>query len=225
MLRHKLSGEGYTPSKFRVGMPLTLDPSPFILARDSIKLPPPKGSGQVSVTAIGRVVAGNTQLLRLYLPDGRSMVQLHLDTAGDPDECRLFGTIDEITPADPGEWSAWLDPNEGMIGWPEFQTKDGKNYYRVWIPGDTRISPRALTETIETPSGTRTIQSRAMLYAAPTGAAAPAPAIEYILVAAARGGKRQSQTARANPAGAGLPEHCFGDGTGTRQVARAVEPQ
>jgi Protein of unknown function (DUF2491) len=184
MLRHKLSGEGYTPSKFRVGMTLMLDPSPFILARGSLKLPPPEGSGQVSVSAVGHVVSGDTQLLRLYLPDGRSMVQLHLDAAGDPDECRLFGTIDRITPADPDEWGAWLDQNEGMIGWPEFQTKDGKIYYRVWVPGDTRISPRVLTETIETPSGTRTVQSQAMLYAAPTGAAEPAPATEYIMVAA-----------------------------------------
>jgi len=184
LLRHKLSGEGYTPSKFRVGMTLALDPTPFILAGSSIKLPQPEGSGQISVSAVGRVVSGNTQLVRLYLPDGRSLVQLHVDAAGDPDECRLFGTIDEITPADPGEWGAWLDPNEGMIGWPEFQTKDGKTYARVWAPGDRRVSPRALTETIEGLSGSRTVQSQAMLYAAPTGSPDPAPATEYIMVAA-----------------------------------------
>ncbi|MBN8905014.1 MAG: DUF2491 family protein [Rhodospirillales bacterium] len=193
LLRHKLSGEGYTPSKFRVGMTLALDPTPFILAAGSIKLPQPdsgSGSGQVSVSAVGRVVAGNTQLVRLYLPDDRSLVQLHLDPAGDPDECRLFGTIDEITPADPSEWGAWLDPNEGMIGWPTFQTKDGKTYSRVWAPGDTRISPRVLTETVEGLSGTRTVQSQAMLYAAPTGGTDPAPTTEYIMVAALQVGGR-----------------------------------
>jgi hypothetical protein len=190
LLRHKLSGEGYTPSKFRVGMTLALDPTPFILAGDSIKLPQPEGSGQISVSAVGRVVAGNTQLVRLYLPDGRSMVQLHLDAAGDPDECRLFGTIDEVTPTDPNEWAAWLDPNEGMIGWPEFQTKDGKTYVRVWAPGDRRVSPRVLNETIESLSGSRTVTSQAMLYAAPTGSPAPAPATEYIMVAAQQDGGR-----------------------------------
>jgi hypothetical protein len=132
MLRHKLSGEGYTPSKFRVGMRLALDPTPFILAEGSINLPQPQGTGQVSVSSIGHVEAGNTQLVRLYLPDGRTLVQLHLDNAGDPDECHSFRTVDEITPADPTEWGAWLDPNEGMIGWPAFQTKDGKTYARVW---------------------------------------------------------------------------------------------
>jgi hypothetical protein len=197
MLRHKLSGDAYTPSRFRVGMTIALDPSPFILAGDRIKVPRPEGSGQVSVSAVGRAVSGNTQLLRLYLPDGRTLVQLHLDAAGDPDECRQFGTIDEITPADPSEWGAWLDQNEGMIGWPEFQTKDGKRYTRVWIPGDTRISPLALTESIESVSGTRTVQSRAMLYAAPTGAAAPAPVTEYIMVAAIDDGGRAWVEVRA----------------------------
>jgi len=190
LLRHKLSGEGYTPSKFRVGMTLALDPTPFILAGSSIKLKQPEGSGQISVSAVGRVVSGNTQLVRLYLPDGRSLVQLHLDAAGDPDECRLFGTIDEVTPTDPGEWGAWLDPREGMIGWPEFQTKDGKTYARVWAPGDSRVSPRALTETIESLSGSRAVQSQAMLYAAPTGSPDPAPATEYIMVAALQDGGR-----------------------------------
>jgi hypothetical protein len=197
MLRHKLSGEGYTPSKFRVGMTLALDPTPFILAAGSIKVPQPQGTGQVSVSSIGHVEAGNTQLVRLYLPDGRTLVQLHLDNAGDPDECRLFGTIDEITPADPNEWSAWLDPNEGMIGWPAFQTKDGKTYARVWVPGDTRISPRVLTETIESLSGTRKVESRAMLYAAPTGAPSPAPDTEYIMVAAVQDGPRAWVEVRA----------------------------
>lgn len=198
MLRQKLSGEAYTPSKFRVGMTIALDPTPFILAGDGIKLHQPTGgaSGQVSVTAVGRVTSGNTQLTRLYLPDG-FFVQLHLDAAGDPDECRLFGTIDEIAPADPGEWAAWLDPNEGMIGWPEFQTKDGKTYARAWIPGEGRVSPRQLSETIEDLNGSRTITTQAMLYAGPTGAPNPAPATEYILVAALQDAGRASVEIRA----------------------------
>ena len=192
MLRHKLSGEGYRPDKFRVGMTVALDPTPFILAGDAIKVPQPEGtgSGQVSVSALGQVVSGGAKLLRLYLPDDRSLIQLHLDQAGEPDECRLFATIDEVTPADPGEWGAWLDPREGMIGWPDFQTKDGKTYSRVWVPGNERVSPRAITETIEGLSGTRTVQSQAMLYAAPTGAPAPAPATEFIMVAAVQDGGR-----------------------------------
>ena len=199
MLRHKLSGEGYTPDKFRVGMTLALDPTPFILAGDRIKLPQPQGtgSGQISVSAVGQVRSGNAQLTRLYLPDGRSLVQLHLAPGGDPDECRLFAAIDEITPADPNEWAAWLDPREGMIGWPAFQTKDGKTYGRAWSPGDARVAPRAITETIEGLDGVRTVQSQAMLYAAPTGAPDPAPATEYIMVSAVQDGGRAWVEVRA----------------------------
>jgi hypothetical protein len=71
-----------------------------------------------------------------------------------------------------------------MIGWPQFQTKDGRMYDRVWAPGPTRIPPLAMTETIETAEGgtPKVLQRQAMLYAAPTGAPAPAPETEYILV-------------------------------------------
>lgn len=54
-----------------------------------------------------------------------------------------------------------------MIGWPEFQTKDGKLNRRAWAPGSDRIPPNVLPEAIETTERTRT--SQAMLYAAPTG--------------------------------------------------------
>ena len=68
---------------------------------------------------------------------------------GQPDECRFFAPIDEVSPASEAEWGAWLDPAEGMIGWPEFQTKDGKLYGRAWSPGEARVEPRPLVETIE----------------------------------------------------------------------------
>lgn len=187
ILRHKISGEKYTPDHFRVGMTLTLDPTPFILAADITKVPVPDMSGGnalVSVEAIGTLATGTTRLTRLYLPDQRSFFQLHLGADGNPDECRFFGRIDEVSPADPSEWTFWLDPAEGMIGWPEFQTKDGKIYPRAWAPGTSRVAPHEFTETVETLGGTRTVRSYAMLYAAPTGAAAPAPETEYVLVAA-----------------------------------------
>jgi hypothetical protein len=75
-----------------------------------------------------------------------------------------------------------------MIGWPQFQTKDGKLYERVWAPGATRIAPYAMTETIESAEGVQTVRSQSMLYAAPTGLAPPAPQTEYILVVAVEAG-------------------------------------
>ena len=191
LLRRKASDQRYTPSLFRVGMTLTVDPAPFLLAAGVTKVSAPANAGQLtSVEALGTLGAGSAVLTRLYLPGSTSMFQIHLDRAGNPDECRYFGLIDEVIPADAAEWGAWLDPAEGMIGWPEFQTKDGKLYGRAWAPGAARIPPlHASTETIETAvDRTRTASIQAMLYGAATGLPPPAPATEYILVAAVEEG-------------------------------------
>ena len=193
MLRHKLSGETYAPSRFRVGMTMSFDPTPFILAGTAIKLTAPAtdaGSSMLNVAAVGRLQGQGTELTRLYLPDNRGYFQLHVDASGNPDECRFFARIDEVTPADPGEWDVWLNRAEGLIGWPQFQTKDGKLYDRVWSPGPNRIAPVRLTEAVETTQGTQTVDRQTMLYAAPTGVAPPGPQTEYILVSAIKAGSQ-----------------------------------
>ncbi|PHK93427.1 hypothetical protein CR162_18670 [Pseudoroseomonas rhizosphaerae] len=210
MLRHKTSGGGYAPSRFRVGMTLTLDPTPFLLAAGATHLSSPRGAGEmISVEEVGRIggdVPGG--LVRLYLPSDRAMLQLHLGENNKPDECRYFALLDEVTPADEAEWGAWLDPREGMIGWPEFQTKDGKIYARAWSPGQSRVQPRQLAEEVDSASGQTTVISQSMLYAAPTGLAMPAPQTEYILVSAIEDGGQAWVEIRAgldiNPASLSL---------------------
>lgn len=188
MLHDKLSGKEYKPSLFRVGMVVTLDPTPFILAASSTKVALPaslSGGGAVSVERIGVATDGQTMLHRLYLPgEGGGMIQFHLDAAGRPDECRYFTPLDEINPADKEEWGLWLDPGEGMIGWPAFETRDGMTYGRVWAPGQSWIEPRSFTEQLEDLQGKSTRRQTAMLYARQTGAAAPSPTTEYVLVMA-----------------------------------------
>jgi hypothetical protein len=184
MARNVVSPEPYKPGLFRVGMVMTADLSPFILAAGATKVTPPAASpeGRMTVAAIGRLDAGD--FVRLHLDDRKSLFQLHLDSAGRPDECRYFSLIDEVSPADAAEWDVWLGSADGMIGWPEFQTKDGKLYQRVWSPGAGRVPPVATTEEITTAEGTERIRLQTMLYGAPTGLAAPAPQTEYILVSA-----------------------------------------
>ena len=197
--------------RFRVGMTITCDPTPFLLGGDALKVPPPafaRTDPRVSVQAVGRIREGNDELARLYLPDGRSLFQIHLDPRGQVDECRYFAVIDEVAPADAAEWGVWLEPQQGLIGWPEFQTKDGRIYARLWAPGPNPVPPRAMVEAIEGLGGTRQVRIQAMLYAAPTGAAAPAPETEYILVSALEEGSRAWVEIRAgidiNPASLAL---------------------
>ncbi|MGC2201857.1 MAG: DUF2491 family protein, partial [Stellaceae bacterium] len=132
---------GSTATRFRVGMTLPVDPSPFVLAAGLTKVQPPEGAATVSVEMVGVLREGSVMLHRLYLPGGKAFFQLHLGGDGRPDECRYFSRLDEVTPADRQEWGLWLDPTEGMIGWPSFQTKDGKMYGRVWAPSNSRVPP------------------------------------------------------------------------------------
>jgi hypothetical protein len=167
MARNAVAPKPYRPDLFRVGMVLTMDLSPFILAAGTTKVTPPAASpeGRMTVAAVGTMGSGAATLVRLHLDDRRSL-------------------FDEVAPADANEWGAWLDPAEGMIGWPEFQTRDGKTYARVWSPGQGRVPPQPFEERIESAAAPETIRLQSMLYATPTGLPAPAPQAEYILVSA-----------------------------------------
>ena len=178
---------GSATTRFRVGMTMPVDPSPFLLAAGLTKVQPPEGSGMISVEAVGLLRDGAVLLHRLYLPGGRTYFQLHLGADGRPDECRYFSRLDDVTPADGQEWGAWLDPVEGMIGWPSFQTKDGKTYERVWAPSGSRVPPRMMEETLQLVDHVEQRQQQMMLYGGATGGAAPAPETEYILVSAIEG--------------------------------------
>jgi hypothetical protein len=175
---------GSAATRFRVGMTMPVDPSPFVLAAGLTKVQPLEGSGMISVEVVGLLREGSVLLHRLYLPGGKAFFQFHLGADGQPDECRYFSRLDEVTPADNQEWGLWLDPAEGMIGWPSFQTKDGKMYGRVWAPSDSRVPPRKMGETLQFVDHVEQRQLQMMLYGGPTGGAPPAPQTEYILVSA-----------------------------------------
>ncbi|TWA86163.1 uncharacterized protein DUF2491 [Azospirillum brasilense] len=209
IVKAKATGASYEPSLFRVGMTLTPDPTPFLLGGGAIKAVAPEGAGtMVSVEAVGTLTGGGVTLHRLYLPGGRGFYQLHLGAGGAPDECRWFSVLDEVHPTDNDEWGFWLDPGDGMIGYPQFQTKDGKLYGRLWSPGASRIAPITFDETLTDHRGSRTRRLTAMLYAAPTGAADPAPRTEYVLAAAVEDGGEAWVEVRAgidvNPASLSL---------------------
>ena len=176
---------GSEASRFRVGMTFPLDPSPFLLAAGATKVkPPPETGGMVSIEAIGLIADGPVQLHRLYLPGREAFLMLHLGPDGSPDECRYFSLLDQIAPASREDWSFWLDPAQGMIGWPQFQTKDGKLYDRIWAAGNARVPPRQQQETVQDVAGVTQRHLQTMLYGARTGAPPPAPDTEYILVCA-----------------------------------------
>ncbi len=180
---------GSTQMRFRVGMTIPLDPAPFILSAGLTKIVPPADGNLISVEAVGLVsdgtsAVGGMTLHRLYLPGRIGFFSLHLGASGQPDECRYFFLMDQVTPATAEDWAFWLDPAQGMIGWPEFQTKDGALYGRIWAAGNARVPPRQQIELLRDLSGDSSRNLHSMLYGRPTGIKPPAPATEYILVEA-----------------------------------------
>jgi hypothetical protein len=174
---------GSTATRFRVGQTIPFDPAPFLLAGGVTKVKPPTDAAMITVEAVGLLEDAGVQLNRLYLPGRTAFFQLHLSSDGTPDECRYFSLLDQVEPASQSEWAEWLDPAQGMIGWPAFQTKDGMTYDRAWAPGPTKIAPRQQAETIKTLGGVTQRQLQTMLYARSTGTAPPAPSSEYTMVA------------------------------------------
>ncbi|MBV5335918.1 DUF2491 family protein, partial [bacterium] len=114
-------GKSDARAPFRVGMTVSIDPTPFLLAGDAVKAKQPAASsgGLTNIQGVGTLTGGALTLHRLYLTDN-DYLQIHLDKGGRPDECRFFHVVDEVAPADQGEWAQWLDKKDGMIGWPEF---------------------------------------------------------------------------------------------------------
>ena len=179
--RAEAAPPGAAAGRFRVGMVIPADPTPFLLAAGTTKVHAPEGGSMFNVEAVGTLRGGPVFLQRLYLAGG-GFFQLHLGADGAPDECRYFSQIDEVVPATADEWRFWLDPAGGTIGWPVFQTKDGKSYDRIWNAGTVPVAPIAFDETIESTTGAARRSHQAMLYGARTGAAPPGPQSEYVLV-------------------------------------------
>jgi hypothetical protein len=188
LIKHKLAGTPYHHSLFRVGMVMEPDPTPFILSAGATKVIDPTGGEKLVVSAIVALKAGSVTLTRLHLGDSGAFLQLAVSTEGQVQECRFFTLIDRETPPDEDTWDVWLNQDQGLIGWPQFQTLDGQLYDRVWSPGLSRIEPIAFEVTITDTQGTRSLDARAMLYARATGLAEPAPQSEYLMVAAVQNG-------------------------------------
>lgn len=181
LIKYKLSGAPYHHSLFRVGMVLEPDPTPFVLAAGATKVEDPTGGDKLVVSAVSALRSGSVSLTRLHLGDSGAFLQLAVAPSGQVEECRFFTLLDRETPPDEDTWDVWLNPDQGLIGWPQFQTLDGQLYDRVWSPGLSRIEPLSFEATVTNMDGTFQLDTRAMLYARSTGLADPAPQSEYLM--------------------------------------------
>lgn len=167
---------GRTPPKeafqsVRVGAPIALDISPFVLAEAAgtpyhIKQP------ENDLIVQNKNVAQSETVKILYADLGDDYYALVQENDGNIDAVRVFQTLDRIQPQSAEEWRFWL-ADDGAIGAPDFQTKNNVVFARHWNPGNTQISPKKI-------SFVNGATWNAMLY---SRMIENAPA-EYILVAA-----------------------------------------
>ena len=195
LIKYKLSGAPYHHSLFRVGMVMEPDPTPFVLAAGATKVEDPTGGDKLVVSAVSALRSGSVSLTRLHLGDSGAFLQLAVAPSGQVEECRFFTLLDRETPPDEDTWDVWLNPDQGLIGWPQFQTLDGQLYDRVWSPGLSRIEPLSFEATVTNVNGTFQLDTRAMLYARSTGLADPAPQSEYLMAGVV---ENQDQIGRAH---------------------------
>jgi hypothetical protein len=192
--RSRLGREEPAKAKpFRIGQPVRIDPAPFILGEGVLRSPEPP-TGPTTIAGIGRIEG--FPLTRLHLGEGR-FLQVHLSGNGLVDECRLFQLHETVHPDGEDGWAFWLPPGlpsaeEGMgndwaIGFPVFEDKEGVRWDRVWSAGENQVEPNGGTERVEAADGTSEREVSLMLYARDTGATAPAPTREYLLLTAVRG--------------------------------------
>lgn len=178
-----------TPTmRFIPGHVVQLEYAQFLLA-DQLKVTAPKGltasRQELSVTAVGEI--GDNQF-RLHLGDD-AFIAATIGRDGSVAEARFFSMIDEVTPETADEWGLWLSPQDGLIGFPVFETKDGVRYDRVWAPGETQAAPISVTEGVTNADlSERPYGHEMMLYARDTGLSQPAPATEFLLVSATEEG-------------------------------------
>jgi hypothetical protein len=182
LIKYKLSGAPYHHSLFRVGMVMEPDPTPFVLAAGATKVEDPTGGDKLVVTAVSSLQAGQVSLTRLHLGESGAFLQLAVSDSGAVEECRFFTLLDRESPPDEDTWDVWLNEDQGLVGWPQFQTLDGQLYDRVWSPGTSRIDPILFDTRITTLNEKLSMTTRAMLYARPTGLADPAPQTEYLMI-------------------------------------------
>ena len=156
------------PLQIHLGSCLVLDQAPFLIHGEAITQARP--AAESLVFAYGRMDLGESLVHRFYLescvnPDEKSVLQVVVGEG--IEECRLFASLDEVYPETADEWAFWVGEEDGYIGLPAFEDKEGRHYDRAWGDDEGRIAPAEFTETLYLDrfgEKTATVSHASMLY-------------------------------------------------------------
>ena len=161
------------PLGIKIHCMIRLDETRFILAGDKLKVESP-GGGTHTVTAAEKLMIGDSRIYRVYLESNEnknhSILQIPMDN-NEISSITLYRIIDEIYPASDEEWDQWLNSENGLIGYRDFQISndDGSvtEYVRLWGGQEDYAEPYSFESTIALdPYGTTGVrtESTGMIY-------------------------------------------------------------
>jgi hypothetical protein len=162
----------------RLGALFEVDTLGFRALAGDLRMRPPASSHVVM--AHGAVeLPGGASLHRFYT-DSEAVLEVSVRPDGQADATRLFTHLDSVYPQSAEEWEFWIGDADGYIGYASFETKDKTAYARAWSPGDSRIAPVSLAETVEAAGGSfpSRVEHKCMLYSR----ALPLEKREYLMV-------------------------------------------
>jgi len=171
-----------TPMRLSQDSAMSISITPMILAEAAGAMFKSDLPTDEKVFAVGSISLFGQNFYHSYLSQVEgAFIQIcsHNDKVVD---MRLFRPLDEVIPASEDDWEFWLENEDGNIGRPSIQTKDGTIFDRAWGGGDQRISPFILDESVLDVSGANSIvKHRMMLYKRPL---TDPKLTEYLLVSA-----------------------------------------
>jgi len=137
-----------SPLGLRLGGVVEFDRLAFRAIEDELQVIIPESS--MIIEAYGSVDLGDgVTAHRFYDVEGQ-MLEVVTQASKNLEEIRFFVPFDSLYPASEDEWDFWLG-EDGLIGYPTFQTKDGIEYIRLWFQNsDDRVEPVELEENILT---------------------------------------------------------------------------
>jgi hypothetical protein len=143
------------PLNFALDRGVLIDNTPFILAgEDNLLVMTPNGEGKiVSIGQIDINLGGDFKIYRFYLQyqnDQDAMIQLVQDKAnGDIIEILYLKVIDEVYPENSNDWDMWINDENGLLGYKDFNTPGGITYLRT-LPehGGEKVDPIYMKEHI-----------------------------------------------------------------------------
>jgi len=137
-----------SPLGLHLGGVVELDRLTFRAIEEDLQVIIPESA--MIIAAYGSIDLGDGVTAHRFYDEEGQMLEVVTQTSKNTEEVRFFVPFDSVYPASEEEWDFWLG-DDGLIGYPSFETKEGVEYLRLWFQNtNDRVEPVELEENIIT---------------------------------------------------------------------------